>query len=91
MSWRSQANFSSSLALTARAVLPSLYAQCAAMPSSAILCISSVRIWISMRSPSGPMTVVWSDWYMLGLGMAMKSLNRPGTGFHSWWISPSAS
>jgi hypothetical protein len=34
-------------------------------------CISSVRIWISMRSPVGPMTVVCSDWYMLGLGMAM--------------------
>jgi hypothetical protein len=30
-----------------------------------------VRIWISMRSRSGPMTVVCSDWYMLGLGSAM--------------------
>ena len=68
-----------------------MYAQWAAMPSSAIRCISSVRICTSIRSPSGPMTVVWSDWYMLGLGMAMKSLKRPGTGFHSWWMSPSAS
>ena len=53
------------------------------MPSSATRCMSWVRIWISMRSPRGPITVVCSDWYMLGLGIAMKSLKRPGTGFHS--------
>ena len=31
-----------------------------------------------------------SDWYMLDFGMAMKSLKRPGSGFHSEWITPSA-
>ena len=41
-------------------------------------CISRVRIWISSGRPSGPMTVVCSDWYMLNLGIAMKSLKRPG-------------
>ncbi len=41
--WRSQARRCSSCAETG----PSLYFQWAAMPSSAILCISSVRIWIS--------------------------------------------
>ncbi len=61
------------------------------MPSSAILCISGVRICTSTRSLSGPITVVCSDWYMFGLGIAMKSLKRPGTGFHSWCTSPSAS
>ena len=29
---------------------------------SAIWCISKVRIWISKRSPRGPMTVVCRDW-----------------------------
>src|SRR5438046_9923540 len=58
------------------------------MPSSAILCISHVRIWISTGSPLGPMTVVWSDWYMLTFGIAMKSLKRPATGFHSERIMP---
>src|SRR5947209_13198697 len=28
-------------------------------------CISWVRIWISSGLPSGPITVVCSDWYML--------------------------
>ena len=60
------------------------------MPSSAIRCISQVRIWISTGSPLGPMTVVCSDWYMLTLGIAMKSLKRPGTGFHSECTTPSA-
>ena len=60
------------------------------MPSSAMRCISGVRIWISMRSPFGPITVVWSDWYMFGLGSAMKSLKRPGTGFQIEWTTPSA-
>ena len=41
--------------------LPSLYFQWAAIPSSAIRCISSVRIWTSIRSPYGPITVVCSD------------------------------
>ena len=40
-------------------------------PRSATRCISCVRIWISMRSRPGPMTVVWSDWYMFGFGSAM--------------------
>ena len=60
------------------------------MPSSAMRCISQVRIWISTGSPLGPMTVVCSDWYMLTLGIAMKSLKRPGTGFHREWMTPSA-
>ena len=51
--------------------LRSLYFQCAAMPRSATRCISCVRIWISMRSRPGPMTVVCSDWYMFGFGSAM--------------------
>ena len=40
----------------------SLYFQWAATPYSAIRCISWVRIWISTGLPSGPMTVVCSDW-----------------------------
>ena len=39
-----------------------LYAQCAATPSSAVLCISCVLIWISRCLFCGPRTVVWSDW-----------------------------
>ena len=50
---------------------PSLYFQCAAMPYSARLCISTVRICISTGLPSGPITEVCSDWYMLNLGIAM--------------------
>ena len=68
----------------------SLYIQCAAIPNSARSCISRVRIWISSGRPSGPITVVCSDWYMLNLGIAMKSLKRPGSGFHSEWITPTA-
>ena len=41
--------------------LPCLYAQCAAIPSSDISCISRVRIWISSGRPSGPITVVCSE------------------------------
>ena len=44
-----------------------------------------------MRSPRGPITVVCSDWYMFGLGSAMKSLKRPGTGVHFECTTPSAS
>ncbi len=49
----------------------SLYFQCAAIPSSAVRCISSVRIWTSYRRPPGPKTVVWIDRYMLDFGVAM--------------------
>ena len=49
----------------------SLYFQCAATPYSARRCIVWVRIWISTGLPSGPITVVCSDWYMLNLGIAM--------------------
>ena len=49
----------------------SLYFQCAAIPNSAVRCISKVRIWISNGTPSEPMTVVCSDWYMFGFGIAM--------------------
>ena len=69
---------------------PSLYFQCAAIPSSAIRCISSVRICTSNAIPLGPITEVCSDWYRLGRGIAMKSLMRPGIGCHSLWITPSA-
>ena len=49
----------------------SLYFQCAATPYSARRCIAWVRICISTGLPSGPITVVCSDWYMLNLGIAM--------------------
>jgi hypothetical protein len=49
----------------------SLYFQCAAMPYSARLCIARVRICSSTGLPSGPITVVCSDWYMLNFGIAM--------------------
>ena len=53
-------------------LLPSsLYFQCAATPYSARRCICCVRIWSSTALPSGPTTVVCSDWYMLNFGMAM--------------------
>ena len=40
---------------------PGLYEyQCAAMPSSAVSCISRVRTWISSGRPCGPITVVCS-------------------------------
>lgn len=57
--------------LEAPATASCLYFQCAAMPYSARRCMSKVRIWISTGLPLGPMTVVWSDWYMLNLGIAM--------------------
>ena len=49
-----------------------------------------VRIWISSGLPSGPSTVVCRLWYMLGLGIATKSLKRPGSGFQSEWTTPTA-
>ena len=48
----------------------SLYRQCAAIPNSAVACIWFVRIWTSRGLPSGPITVVCRDWYMLNLGIA---------------------
>ena len=87
---RSHLSLSSPSAVRARRLAPSLYIQCAATPNSAISCISRVRIWISSGSPSGPITVVCSDWYMLNFGIAMKSLKRPGSGFHSEWMTPTA-
>ena len=65
--WRNQVSVSS----TSSPRAPSLYFQCAAMPYSAVRCISRVRIWISYSRPPGPKMVVWSDWYMLLLGVAM--------------------
>ena len=62
----------------------------AAIPYSARSCISGVRIWISSGRPSGPITVVWSAWYMFAFGIAMKSLKRPGSGFQSEWMIPIA-
>ncbi len=49
----------------------SLYFQCAATPYSALWCIAWVRICSSTGLPSGPITVVCNDWYMLNLGIAM--------------------
>ena len=69
MSCRSHANCAASFASSPPVF--SLYFQCAAMPSSAVRCISWVRICTSMRRWPGPMTVVWSDWYMFGFGSAM--------------------
>ncbi len=51
--------------------ISSLYFQCAATPYSARWCMPQVRICSSTGLPSGPMTVVCSDWYMLNLGIAM--------------------
>ncbi len=66
--WRIQARrFSNESSLFD--VMPSLYFQCAAMPYSAVWCISHVRICTSNGMPSLPMTVVCRDWYMLGLGV----------------------
>ena len=39
-----------------------LYSQWAAMPFSAVSCIWSLRIWISMVVPRGPITVVCRLW-----------------------------
>ena len=49
---------------------PVLYSQWAAIPNSAVWCMSCVRTWISSGFPCGPITVVCSDWYMFTLGMA---------------------
>ena len=49
--------------------MPCLYFQWAAMPYSAVWCISQVRICTSKGMPSRPMTVVCRDWYMLGFGV----------------------
>ena len=49
--------------------IPCLYFQWAATPYSAVWCIPQVRICTSKGMPSRPMTVVWRDWYMLGLGV----------------------
>ena len=42
------------------------------------------------RRPGGPITVVCSERYRFSFGIAMKSLNRPGIGFQSEWMIPSA-
>ena len=52
-------------------VMPSLYFQCAAMPYSAVWCISHVRICTSNGMPSLLMTVVCKDWYMFCFGVEM--------------------
>ena len=49
--------------------MPCLYFQWAAMPYSAVWCISHVRICTSKGMPSVPMTVVCRDWYMFGFGV----------------------
>ena len=61
--WRIQARRSSRAALSeSLADMPSLYFQWAAMPYSAVWCISQVRICTSKGMPSRPITVVWRDW-----------------------------
>jgi hypothetical protein len=63
-SWRIHDISSTSTVPAEGPLLPrsSLYRQCAAMPYSAVRCISWVRICTSSGLPSGPMTVVCSDW-----------------------------
>ena len=49
----------------------SLYFQCAAIPNSAVRCISKVRICISKGCPKFVTTVVCSDWYIFAFGVAI--------------------
>ncbi len=70
-SWRSQISLVDVRRGLATSSLVSLYFQCAAMPYSAVRCMASVRICSSTGLPSGPITVVCSDWYMLNFGIAM--------------------
>ena len=51
--------------------LCSLYAQCAAIPNSATLCILYVRICTSKGVPFFPINVVCNDWYIFGFGTAI--------------------
>ena len=69
--WRSQLNFFSSSPAATVPLPLSLYFQWAAIPNSAVRCISKVRIWISKGWPLVPMSVVCKDWYIFGFGMAM--------------------
>ena len=66
-SLRTQANFSSSPVFTP--LSPILYFQCAAMPYSAVRCISQVLICTSNGIPCEPMTVVCTLWYIFGFGV----------------------
>ena len=50
---------------------PSLYIQCAAMPYSAVRCISCVRICTSKGIPLSLSSVVCSERYMFGFGVAI--------------------
>ena len=59
-----------SLVSSSSICLPSLYLQWAAMPYSAVRCISKVRICTSKGRP-WLTTVVCKDWYMLALGTEM--------------------
>ena len=49
----------------------SLYAQCAAIPYSATLCMSHVRTCTSNGVPFGPISVLCIDWYIFGFGTAI--------------------
>ena len=69
--WRNQDSFSSSLAFSVLPSNPSLYFQCAAIPYSAVRCISKVRICISNGVPLFPINVVCNDWYIFGFGIAI--------------------
>ena len=66
-----KAGINSPLAFTRSAVCGAIrFILDPAIPNSAVRCISPVRTWISSGLPSGPMTVVCSERYMLNLGMA---------------------
>ena len=52
-------------------VSPDLYFQCAAIPNSAMRCISKVRICTSNGMPLLLITLVCSERYMFGFGLEM--------------------
>ena len=69
--WRSQDSFAASSPAATLPLPLSLYFQCAAIPYSAVRCISKVLIWISNGWPLLPISVVCRDWYIFGFGMAI--------------------
>ena len=67
--WLSSSRRTHSKSFSLPEPVPCLYFQWAAMPYSAVSCMSQVRICTSKGMPSEPMTVVCRDWYILGLGV----------------------
>ena len=76
-SWRSQTMLTSFSSVSS---WPPLYRQCAATPSSASRSIAWVRIWTSNGCPPRPSTVVCSDWYRFGFGIAIVVLEAARNG-----------